>query len=87
MKIYLDSRNDKIFDLPKTDWLVIPESKYNDIPFATSRIDGASIETCNQEKFNFKRGSIVTMKNERTGSQYIDFNENDLIDLSKWPRI
>jgi hypothetical protein len=87
MKIYLDSHKDKIFDLPKTDWLVIPESKYNDIPFATSRIDGASIVTCNQEKFNFKKGAIVTMKNERTGSRYIDFDENDLIDLTKWPRI
>lgn len=87
MKVYLDSCKNNIFDLSKTEWLVIPESKYNTIPFATSKIDGASIVTCNQEKFIFKKGSIVTMKNERNGSRYIDFNENDLIDLSKWPRI
>jgi hypothetical protein len=79
MKIYLDSTINETINFSNTEWFVIPESKYNSIPFATAKIDGASIVTCNQEKYIFKRGSIVTTLNERTGSRFIDFNENDLI--------
>jgi hypothetical protein len=87
MKIYLDSTINETINFSNTEWLVIPESKYNSIPFATSKINGASIVTSNQEKYIFKKGSIVTTLTERTGSRFIDFDENDLIDLSKWPRI
>lgn len=87
MKIYLDSRTTEPINFSDTEWLVIPESKYNSIPFATAKVEGASIVTSNQEKFIFKKGSIVTTLTERTGSRFIDFDENDLIDLPKWPKI
>ena len=79
MKVYLDSRTNETINFSNAEWLVVPQSKYNSIPFAISKINGASIVTDNQEKFTFKKGSIVTTLNERNGSRVIDFDENDLI--------
>lgn len=78
MRIYLGSGKENGIDFSISEWLFTPRSKLNPDLLMISNIDGATLETCKQEKYVFKKGVTLTLKNENNQG-FAVFDENGLL--------
>jgi hypothetical protein len=87
MRIFTGLDDDNPINYSDIEWVTIPKSKYNCITLLLAKVDGATIVDIDKKTYFFKKGAILTTNKVENYPGFFDFDENDLIDLPKWPRI
>jgi len=87
MRIFTGIDDESPINYSDTEWVTVPKSDFNCITLLFSKVEGAAIVDIDKKKYVFKKGAILTTNKVENYPGFFDFDENDLIDLSKWPRI